>query len=187
MAKNKKEEKICLEEKEIKRLKNELKSLLDLFNSINDAIVFINKERKIVRVNEALCRIGGYEEKEIVGHKIKDLALKGMISPKSLPKIMKGLAKRFLGEETSPYEVVMKKKNGEEINVEIHASPLVKEGEVVGTVAVLRDTSERKNFEEILKKKNEDLERLNQAMIGRELKMIELKERIKELEKKIEE
>jgi len=173
--------------KEIKRLENELESVLTLFNNINDAIVFVDRERKIMRVNEALCRIGGYDKEEIVGHSIKEIALKGMISAKSLPKIMKGLAKRFLGQETSPYEVVMKKKNGEEVNVEIHAAPLIREDKIVGTVAVLRDVTKRRNLEEILKNKNKDLERLNKAMIGRELKMIELKEKVKELEKRTKE
>ncbi len=44
---------------------------------------------------------------------------------------------------------------------------------------------ERKKSEEELKKNNEELEIFNKIAIGRELKMIELKEKIKELEEKI--
>lgn len=43
---------------------------------------------------------------------------------------------------------------------------------------------ERKKSEEELKQKNEELEAFNKIAVGRELKMVELKEKIKELEEK---
>ncbi len=43
-----------------------------------------------------------------------------------------------------------------------------------------RDISERKKVEDNLRRQTDELERLNQAMVGRELKMIELKRRMKE-------
>jgi PAS domain-containing protein len=71
------------------------------------------------------------------------------------------------------------------------AAPLNNEkGEIVGALETLQDTTERKKAEEEMKKLNqdlkskiEDLEKLNKIAVGRELKMIELKKRIEELEK----
>jgi len=57
-----------------------------------------------------------------------------------------------------------------------------------GTVAqqgIIRDITERKKMEEELQKKMHDLERFNKLAVGRELKMIELKKRIKELEARL--
>jgi PAS domain S-box-containing protein len=49
--------------------------------------------------------------------------------------------------------------------------------------ATVRDITEQKKAEEELKSKVEELERFNRLSVGRELKMVELKKRIEELEK----
>jgi PAS domain S-box-containing protein len=50
--------------------------------------------------------------------------------------------------------------------------------------ATVKDISELKKAEEILKERAAELEKMNKLMIGRELKMVELKEKIMMLEKK---
>ena len=45
----------------------------------------------------------------------------------------------------------------------------------------VRDISERKRAEQALRAKNEELQRFNRASVGRELRMVELKQQINEL------
>ncbi|MEW6101256.1 MAG: PAS domain S-box protein [Candidatus Omnitrophota bacterium] len=84
-------------------------------------------------------------------------------------------------------EVVTETKRQESVvNYRIISSPVRdKAGNIVAAVEMLEDITAQKNMEESLKKKIIDLERFNKVAVGRELKMIELKKQIKELEEKI--
>jgi PAS domain S-box-containing protein len=63
-------------------------------------------------------------------------------------------------------------------------SPMFSEDEFTGSVAVVREITELKRKKEDLRAKNRELERINRFLADRELEIIGLKERIKELEEK---
>jgi len=57
-------------------------------------------------------------------------------------------------------------------------------GNIVGAIETMQDITERKKAEEDIKKRNEELEKFNKITVGRELRMVELKKKIKKLEEK---
>jgi PAS domain S-box-containing protein len=59
------------------------------------------------------------------------------------------------------------------------------EGQVAGAIESLRDITERRHMEKDLRRNVEELERFNRLAIGRELKMIQLKEEINELREQL--
>ena len=73
-------------------------------------------------------------------------------------------------------------KDGRAIICDWHNAPLTtSDGKVFGVVSMVLDVTESKKSEEKLNIQNQELEKINQLMVGRELKMIELKEEIKKL------
>jgi len=153
-----------------------------IFESANDVIVTLNLKGNITAVNRRAEEISGYTRDELMG---KNIARLKMFTPKSLAIILKNFGKRMIGMDVPPYEVELIRKDGKKLFIEINARPLRQEGKVVGDMVILRDVTERKEAEEKLKEKMDELERFNKLMIGRELRMIELKKRIKELEEKL--
>lgn len=59
------------------------------------------------------------------------------------------------------------------------------QGQITGILAVGSDITAHKNLLEELKTRNQELEQFNQASVGRELQMIELKRRINELTREL--
>lgn len=154
-----------------------------IFNSTKDIMVQIDKKGKIVDVNKKALEIGGYELDDIKGKKIN--ALSHIFTKKSIAKMVANFAKRMLGKEIGAYEVEGKSKNGERLVFEINAVPMItSKGKKIGELAILHDITKRKIMEEELKEKVTELERINEVMVGRELKMVELKEEIKRLKNK---
>ncbi len=140
-----------------------------IFQSANDIILFIDREGRIVDVNEKLEKLGGYPREELVGKKFS--ALKGIFHPDDLPVVAEKFRRRIKGETEPAYEVRVFKKNREPAILEINAAPIEKNGEIVGDLAILRDITARKEAQagleaatESLRLRKEDLERKTAAL-----------------------
>jgi PAS domain S-box-containing protein len=157
---------------EYKRLENLLKESEHIFRrtfeTANDAIFLLEKrEGKIVHANPATEKILGYTEKESIGNKLQEIGVK--IDMSDLQKTMQTLDKNGIIHYNN---VPIKTKSGQHIDADIY---LVNKSTLLQ--CNIRDISERKRA-------IDNLEDMNRIFVDRELKMMELKERIAELEKK---
>jgi len=124
-----------------------------------------------------------------------------MIHPDDLPKLLAAMEESAAGKMEHDHDFRIIRPDGEirwVRNRWIRVND--KDGKEIKRVGTHQDITEQKNAEELLRKlneeldqrvrertaeleaKNEELERMNQLFVGRELRMVELKERIKELE-----
>lgn len=165
-------------------MENEIEKNLELFSyiidRINDALLVIDPETStFLYVNTKACKNLGYSKKELTNLGVVDIEA---IVPNNFS--WKKLANEIKQKGFILIEGAHKRKNGTTFPVEVNANYIpTKQGEYI--VAIVRDISERKKAEQRLTEKNEELERFNKITIGREVKMVELKEKIKQLEKKI--
>jgi PAS domain S-box-containing protein len=66
-----------------------------------------------------------------------------------------------------------------------YISPIIIDGKVVSLVSMSLDVTDRHKIEKELRKTNEELTRFNRAMVGREIRMIELKKQVNELSSRL--
>ena len=176
-------------EKMEKELRKSEERYRNLFELAVDPIVILDRKGRFVEINKKVEELLGYTKEDLIGKKFTEA---GVLTKKSLMIAYKNFLKRMAGFEIKPYEIEVIKKNGEIIIGEINATVIKEDGKIVGELVMIRDITERKKYEEELKKLNEELkakvdelEKFQKVAVGRELKMIELKKKIKELEEKL--
>ena len=129
-------------------------------------------------VNERYCQITSYSRDDLLGQPARELSPGGDRDGGS-----RRLAS-YLAREKPVYESEEKYlcKDGKEIWVQVTVSVIRDaKGEPVRLAGVVQDISARKLAEEELKATNAELTSFNNAMVGRELRMIELKKEVDEL------
>lgn len=158
--------------------------------------IYIFEKNRFVYVNKRFCEIFGYSENEI----LEQMKPTDVITLEDRQRANENINKRLSGEvESVRYIAKGNHRTGKLLWVEIHGTHLEIDGKDVITGTVL-DITERKSSEDQIRKLNEELEkrvmertsdleakiseiqRMNKLFIGRELRMKELKEKIKELE-----
>jgi len=151
-------------------------------------VCYVNPVNIILDIDEVFSGFSGYQPTEIIGEDLRKL----FVSSEQTEEFEKEILKK---EIVLNREMVFVRKDKKKIPVNISAMQRKDEkGEFIGYFFSLTDISESKKFQERLEKevekKTEDLkekigelERMNKIMIGRELKMVELKGKIEQLEK----
>jgi PAS domain S-box-containing protein len=175
-------------------VKNE-KLFRSLFEQASDGIFFFDTSGNIISVNESFARLHGYTVEEMLRLGLNGLDVEGTAPvPERLQRIMAG--------EILSFEVRHYHKDRHIFPLEVTAY-LISVGNEQIIIAIHRDITERKVAEEKLlnlnaeleqrvrertkelERRNRELEQMNKAFVGRELKMVELKKRIQTLENQL--
>ncbi len=153
--------------------------LRQVVESSQDWIWETDRKGKIVYASKSIEKILGFSVKEVLGKYYKNLI-------KSYDRNKLNLTPN-LGQKAEKFFRIItrrKHKSGEEKVIETSAVPFYKNGEFSGYRGIDHDITKQVKTEEALREHNEELERFGQIVVERELKMIELKKRLKELEEK---
>jgi PAS domain S-box-containing protein len=130
-----------------------------LVETMGDGVSMVDLDQRITYANEALAGL--------VGHSIDDLAgmhLREIYTEESYLTIRKHLRRRFSEGVSTEYEATLQTRSGQHIPVLIHASPLLEDdGRITGSLAVIKDISERKEAEARIRESEERLRGLFDA------------------------
>lgn len=171
---------ISVQSSELEKIKAELRFKDEILKNLAEGIYLIKAtDGTIVYANPKFESMFGYKSGELIGKNVSIVNAPTKKSPEQTAKeIMKILEEK--GEWHGEVENI--KKDGTKFwcfaNVSVFNHP--EYGKVL--VSVHTDITDRKKAEEALRQQSESLEKMNDLLVGRELKMIELKERIRQLE-----
>ncbi len=154
----------------------------DFLNSILDSVgplVVLDLQYKILMANKAYCEHVQMELANIIGKRCYEISHKSDV-PCYINHEDCGLLKVI--ETRKHYSAIHEHKKGDGfIYAQVDHYPVKDErGSVVMIIETIVDITEKHNMEAELQNRFHELERFNRLAIGRELKMVELKE---ELEK----
>ncbi|MCZ2846019.1 MAG: PAS domain S-box protein, partial [Candidatus Bathyarchaeota archaeon] len=188
--------------KKVKRLESELAECKRINNRLKDSSGELKNTEERLRVvyefapdpyylndlkgnfvdgNKAAEKLIGYKKQELIG---KSFVKLNLLSPSQIPKAIQLLARHALGLTTGPDEFTLRRKDGSKVVVEIRATPVkIKNQNLV--LGIVRNITERKKIDKELMIRHKELEKFRRIAVGRELKMIELKKKIKELGKQL--
>ena len=174
--------------RERKRAEEQLREseerLRQLIEFAPDAIYINDLDGNFVDGNKQAENMIGYKKEELIGKSMLEV---GLVSEKSLLKIMEDIEKNLRGQISGPTEFELIRKDGSTVVVEASSIPVKKEGktEVIG---IARDITERKKMEEKLRESEERFRNLYESIqdpvsiyVGREGHLIEYNKAFKKL------
>lgn len=168
---------------EVKRLQKTAGDFSWAIDMSLDAIISADESGRIILWNPAAEKLIGYSRKEAMG-----LPVEAIMPPEYRGKHSEGF-RRFLSTGEGALigkvtEVEGLRKDNTRFPVEMSLTAEKSADKWVFT-AVIRDISDRKSLENKLKVKLYEMERLNKLMVGRELKMEELRAEVRALRSRV--
>jgi len=151
-----------------------------LYDMIPLAYQSLDNSGRIIDVNPVWLETFGYTKKDVMGKNISKFL------PKKFHEKLKKSFSNFLKTDRVETEFDLIKKNGK-ISTYFVTGRIARDskGKFLRTHCILFDFTEKSMLEKNLKKKNKELEKYNKFFVDREVKMTELKKRIKELEEQL--
>lgn len=131
---------------ERKRAEETLSKVAAIVESADDAIISKTLDGIITNWNKGAVRIYGYTPEEVIGCSISII-----FPPDHADELREILERIRRGERIEHFETERVRKDGQLLNVSLTVSPIKNaQGEIVGSSAIARDITERKQVEEEL-------------------------------------
>ena len=129
-----------------------------LLDNLNDAVYFVDRERRIVYWNDGAKRITGYSSDEVIGHLCYENLLSHVNDAgEPLCATHCPLSATITDGQAREAQVFLRHKDGHRVPIHVRVSPIESDQrEVIGAVEIFNDDSARRT----MKRKADELEKL---------------------------
>ncbi|MGB7296521.1 MAG: PAS domain S-box protein [Candidatus Aminicenantales bacterium] len=138
------------------RIRNSEELFKIIFEYAPDAYYLSDLKGRFIEGNKIAEELIGYKREELIGKSFLQL---NMLSVDQIPKAVSLLAKNAMGKPTGPDELVLRRKDGSKISLEIRTYPVKIKGKTV-VLGIARDITERRKTEEALRESEEKFRNL---------------------------
>lgn len=168
--------------KEAERVLAESESRFRALVEQSAAGIYIMQDNRFSYVNPYFAQLAGYDSpQEIIDH----VSLMDLIVPEQRAMIADKMRRRMTGDTgDNHYNVTGLRRDGTRIDVELHGNIIQYHGRPA-LIGLFIDVTARAAAEAELHQRNDELERFNRAVVGRELDMIEMKRLINALSQEL--
>lgn len=160
-------------------IKNNEKKITTIINTVHDGIVVTDNSGMIIFWNNACQNIFGYKSAQAINKKFDDLIsfnkVIDVISDEQIKGFSLSGANNFLNQT---FEIQISNAQKQELILELIISTAKLDKEVL-IISLFKNITERK-------RKENEIGKMNKLMVGREIKMIELKEEIAALKNRLD-
>jgi PAS domain S-box-containing protein len=165
------------------RLQEKEEHFRGIFDGANDGIFLIRTDYVIEDANSAALKILKLDRSDVVGKKCYEILHRSKTVCSEIPCTIKRVLEKgkVHGIVHTHYDC-----DGNAITVEISASGIRdSEGDIVKVVESVRDITSREEARKELERRIAELERWQKVTVGRELRMVELKEENRRLKEEL--
>ena len=146
-------------EQNLRKQRDLYESLIETQSEMGHGIA-ITENKTFIYINDALCKMYGYSKDEIEKHP----SFMNLVIPEDKKRIETLLKKILAGPETSDKgETTVIRKDGKKINIQYSFKTFKTDGRLQ-ILSVIHDISQRKQAEEALKQKTQELIRSNSEL-----------------------
>lgn len=143
-------------EAQLKVIESE-KKYRELVEVLPDVIFEIDRNLDLIYSNSIGYEKFGYNDEDIE----EGLSVLQLVDPAYHLRLIQNMKKLLVGKPSKPKEYLMVKKDGTKFHARIHSTPLFHKNQVIGIIGTLTDISEKKAYEELIKKRNKELFEIN--------------------------
>ena len=148
-----------------------------IFETAPEPIVLLGAtDGRILDINDRAVALSGFSRENLAGHSILDWP---HLSEQGKQLVLANMRRRLQGDQVPPYELEFATADGHRLVGFVFAVPLKDEaGKIIGDLVLISNITAHKETEERLQKTLNDMERHNRLMVGREIRVVELKREI---------